>query len=102
MAHLGLDNPVPGMPYAVADPSSPVEVGTVWFVSAHQLGLTLDDAGPGLVVIGATPANPGHPDGGAMAIVSTYGLDEDSFRRVRERWSQWWRTQYPGSADPVE
>jgi len=102
MASLGVDNPVAGERFDVSDPSRPLRAGEVWFVSDHQVGLTLDDLGPGLVVAGIKPTSPASPDGGAMAILSTYGLDDAAFAAVRERWSAWWRSACPGSADPVE
>jgi len=101
-ASFDLDTPVPGERYDVGGQGGPVDSGEVWFVSAHQLGLTLDDLGPGLVVAGAKPVSPTSPNGGAMAIVSTYGLDDRAFSAVRDRWSRWWSSTYPGAADPVE
>lgn len=92
----------PGERYAVSAPDSPLDAGEVWFRSEHQLGLTLDDLGPGLLVLGAKPVSPASPDGGAMAILSTYGLDDAAFSAVRDRWSRWWRTGYPDGAEPVE
>jgi len=36
-----------------------------------------------------------------MAILSTYGLDEEEFAAVRARWAAWWRQHYPAGAEPV-
>lgn len=99
---LGVNAPVPGERYDVADQDGPVGSGQVWFVADHQFGLTVDELGPGLVVTGAKPVSPACPDGGAMAIVSTYGLDDKAFAAARDRWSRWWRRTYPGGGDPVE
>ena len=46
--------------------------------TAHQLGLTVDSYGPGLVIV--------HP--GRMAIVTTYGLDDDEVAALERRWRE--------------
>ena len=48
----------------------------------HQVGLVVDGYGPGLVIIHAKP------DGGGMAIVTTYGLDDDAFAELERRWRE--------------
>ncbi|MBA3250790.1 MAG: hypothetical protein H0T66_10915 [Geodermatophilaceae bacterium] len=74
--------------------------GTFWFRSEHQHGLTLDPLGPGLVIAGTKPVRPGSP-GGAMAIVTAYGLTDAEWTAARDRWVVWWRGHYPGAAEPV-
>jgi len=70
-----------------------------FFSTDHQQGHVLDGLGPGLVVLGETPGRPGQQPG-AMAIVSTYGLDDDAFAREQDSWTAWWRAAYP-DADPA-
>jgi hypothetical protein len=53
--------------------------GEVWFRTEHQLGLTVDDWGDGLLVVSTAP-------GGGSAVLTTYGLDAAAFARLRERW----------------
>jgi hypothetical protein len=36
----------------------------------------------------------------AMAIITTYGLDDVAFDEQRETWTRWWRSVYP-DAEPV-
>jgi hypothetical protein len=36
-----------------------------------------------------------------MAIVTTYGLDDDAFAAERSRWESWWRSGYP-KAEPAQ
>jgi len=71
--------------------------GTVWFRSDHQVGLTVDAWGDGLLVAAAVP---GGTDEGtpAMAILSTYGLDDDDVAALDARWSAWWQAH--AVADP--
>ena len=69
--------------------------GEVLFTSDHQTGLTVDGYGPGLVILHAKPPETRPPHGGGMAIVTTYGLDDDAFAALERRWSSWWREHYP-------
>ena len=52
------------------------------------------EVGPGLAVVGETPARPGK-EVGAMLIVTTYGQDDAQFDREVEAWSAWWREAFP-------
>jgi hypothetical protein len=36
-----------------------------------------------------------------MAIVSTYGLDDEAFEHQRSAWDAWWRERYPDAEAPV-
>jgi uncharacterized protein YndB with AHSA1/START domain len=58
--------------------------GAVWFRSEHQLGLTVDAWGDGLLVVGAPPS-------GGSAVLTTYGLDARELEALRERWTASWR-----------
>lgn len=89
----------PDVTALLAAPDLP-DAGEFWFRSTHQLGLTLPSLGPGLVIAGVKPVRPGS-NGGAMGIVTAYGLDDTDWAAARERWVAWWRGHYPGAADPV-
>lgn len=69
--------------------------GQLWFSSPHQLGITVDEWGDGLLVLGATPESPRQPHGGAMAVLTTYGLDDAAFTDLAARWEAWWQQRYP-------
>lgn len=71
------------------------EHGTVWFRSPHQVGLTVTGWGDGLLVVGSMPPGPVHPDGVVMGVLSTYGLDDDTFDRLAGRWRSWWAERFP-------
>jgi len=85
------------------DPAGPLRDALAqheeFFSTDNQRGLVLDNLGPGLVVLGETPARPGQRPG-AMVIVSTYGLDDDAFAREQDAWTAWWRASFP-DADPA-
>ena len=66
----------------------------VFFTAPHQRGVVLEKSGPGLAVVGETPAGPGK-EVGAMLIVTTYGQDDAQFDREVEAWESWWREAFP-------
>jgi uncharacterized protein YndB with AHSA1/START domain len=68
--------------------------GEVWFRSANQLGITVDGWADGLLIVGVAPASPSRPGGHAMAVLSTYGLDDSSFDTLRDRWTGWWSERF--------
>ncbi|MET9268421.1 hypothetical protein [Kribbella sp. NPDC003557] len=69
----------------------------VWYRSDHQLGLTVDAWGNGLLVLSHVPPGDRKPDGATMAILSLYGaVDRDVDRdAVDARWRAWWSKRWP-------
>lgn len=86
-----------GTPYAVRLVDEDVK-GEVWFRSEHQFGVTVDAWGDGLLVVAYTPPSEAKPQGVAMAVLSTYGLDSTRFDDLNARWSAWWSARYPAPA----
>jgi hypothetical protein len=102
LAQLGLDDVAEqpaGERYEATVATEPV-TGGVWFRSENQAGLTIDQWGDGLLVVGTQPPSPRMPQGGAMAILTTYGLAEDRFQALQSRWTEWWQARY--SYEPAE
>jgi hypothetical protein len=64
--------------------------GSIWFRSKHQIGLTADECGDGLLVVARRPATAGSPHGGGMAVLTFYGSGDRDFEAWRERWHAWW------------
>lgn len=65
--------------------------GMVYFKDTHQLALTIDDLGPGLLVLAPSArANTDRSGGRAQIILTTYELDDDEFDALAERWTRWW------------
>jgi hypothetical protein len=96
---LGLSEVVglaPGARYRAAAATGEELAGQVWARSPHQLTLTVDGVGDGLLVLAEQPATEHRPEGGALLVLTTYGLDDAEFDKVRERWSQWWAAQRRG------
>jgi hypothetical protein len=79
---LGLEAGAPGEPYAGTTAWGERLAGRVLFRTAHQLGLTVDAYGRGLAIVHSKP------DGGGMAIVTTYGLDDATFAALERRWRE--------------
>ncbi|GIH74297.1 SRPBCC family protein [Planobispora longispora] len=88
----------PGSPYELDGPTGERLRGEVWFRSANQLGLTVAGWGDGLLVAGRTPASPANPEGGAMMVLTAYGLDDDAFAALESRWTTWWARHHPAGA----
>ena len=68
--------------------------GAVWFVSEHQLGVTVDEWGDGLLVISGIEPSEAKPKGAAMAVLTSYGLDQPAYDALANRWTEWWQPRY--------
>ena len=93
--------PADGVPTLLKTP--PVKLGEPWFQAANQQGVVLASLGPGLLITAAKAPLVGEdgPMGAdAMAIITTYGLDDAAFDDQREVWTTWWRSAYP-DAEPA-
>lgn len=90
--HLGLAavrGQAAGSAYTAEAATGDLLSGTVWFTSRHQLGLTVDDWGDGLLVVAEGPTE-GPPYDGAQAVLTTYGLDPQRHHELQGRWRGWW------------
>ena len=68
--------------------------GTVWYRAPHQVGVTVDGFGDGLIIVQIRPKTAKSAHGGGVLILTTYGMTEAAFAELRERWSQWWTNTY--------
>lgn len=68
--------------------------GIVWHRGVYQLGLTVDGYGDGLVMLNNRPRTAKSPHGGGNIVITTYGLSDDAYAGLRERWTAWWRGAY--------
>ena len=99
---LGLDAaPAPGEPYAM--PLGPDDAsGQVWFTARHQIGVTVEAWGDGLlVVLDSPPKAEKRPRGSTMMTLTTYGLSDAAFADLQVRWKTWWDARFE-NADPHE
>jgi uncharacterized protein YndB with AHSA1/START domain len=74
--------------------------GAVWFVARHQIGVTVDAWGDGLlVVLDSPPKADKRPRGATMLTLTTYGLSDAAFADLEGRWKTWWDERFE-TADP--
>lgn len=85
-----------GARYAATTPFREELTGEVWFRSRHQLGLTVDGWGDGLLVAVERPADDERPHGGVQLVLTSYGLDGLAFAGWFERWTRWTRATLLG------
>ncbi|GAA0957787.1 hypothetical protein GCM10009554_68980 [Kribbella koreensis] len=95
---LGLDGAV-GSEYR-ADVVGEAVSGSVWFRSEHQVGLTVDQWGDGLLVLSYIAPGEEKPSGAAMAVLTLYDLGDNEREQLGERWQAWWSTRYPAPPQP--
>jgi hypothetical protein len=91
----------PGDRYSAATPVGTLN-GKVWYRSAHQAGLSVDDWGDGLLIVGVAATSTAKPHGDVMAILTTYGLSDIEFNDVGARWTQWWGERYQNHTSEPE
>lgn len=83
----------PGSRYVTTLPTGDELEGEVWFVTDHELGLTVDSWGDGLLIVATEQEDdPGGPR--SMAVLTTYGKDDTEVEAIRQRWTQWWATTH--------
>jgi hypothetical protein len=80
----------PGSPYKAETAAGGELSGQVWASSPYQLLLTVDQFGDGLAVLAQQPHAAHRPEGGVLAVLTTYGLDDSAFTQVESRWTSWW------------
>jgi uncharacterized protein YndB with AHSA1/START domain len=68
--------------------------GTVFYRAPHQMGLTVDGFGDGLLIVQVRPKTAKSAHGGGSVIVTTYGTSDADFAQLRDRWSRWWTDTY--------
>jgi hypothetical protein len=83
-----------GQRYSVKTAMGDTIEGEVWFRSAHQIGLTVDGYGDGLLLVTTRPRTAKSPHGNGSACITTYGLDDAAFAGLHKRWTDWWRSRY--------
>jgi uncharacterized protein YndB with AHSA1/START domain len=77
------DQPV-GADYDVTVANGERLAGQVWFRSPHQVGLTVQQWGDGLLVAGQVPVTEQHPTGGEMMVLTVF--DAGVYSDVEKRW----------------
>lgn len=95
---LGLpDTAAVGATYAITAPMGDALAGRIWHRGRHQVGVTIDGVGDGLLI--AMDRGPGGklPNGHSQVILTTYGQDDRSFDELAARWRTWWSEHFDGT-----
>ena len=88
---LGIDVAATGSTRYQADSATGDQLtGTVRLRARNQVVVTVDDWGPGLLVVGKQPVNSQRPQGGWQVVLTTYGLSEQAHADLAQRWESWW------------
>jgi hypothetical protein len=72
--------------------------GTVRLRAKNLTVYTVDEWGPGLLIVGKQPINPQRPQGGWQVVLTTYGLSQPDHAELAQRWEAWWNTLVSPSA----
>ena len=92
---LGLDAaPAAGEPWSMPLGPDAAASGQVWFTARHQIGVTVDAWGDGLLVVVDQPPSEKRPRGTTMLTLTTYGLDDAALADLQARWQAWWRERF--------
>lgn len=65
--------------------------GTLLYQTEHQVGLQLHGITESLLILRETPAGSHPPHGTVSPVLSVYGVDDETFAQVQQRWESWWR-----------
>ena len=91
---LGLDA-APAAGEAWTGPIGPdASAGEVWFTARHQIGVTVDVWGDGLLIVVDQPPTGDKPHGSTMLTLTTYGLSDAAFADLQARWQAWWDERF--------
>ena len=92
---LGLDAaPAAGEPWSMPLGPDAAASGQVWFTARHQIGVTVDAWGDGLLVVVDQPPSAKRPRGTTMLTLTTYGLDDAELSGLQTRWQAWWDERF--------
>ncbi|MFO0633689.1 MAG: SRPBCC domain-containing protein [Nannocystaceae bacterium] len=91
---LPLQLRTPGAAVRVAAPTGDELVGTLWHRGRHQIGVTVDAWGDGLLVIIDRSPDAKRPAGSTQVILTTYGLSDAAFAALEDRWKRWWPSAF--------
>lgn len=80
----------PGTAYATTAPTGDALAGRIWHRGRHQLALTVDGIGDGLLVAMDRAPDAKYPHGHSQLILTTYGLSDRTFDELAARWRTWW------------
>lgn len=90
----GLGDLAAGAAYSAAISTGENLIGVVWYQTHFQTALTVEGWGQGLLAVTDMGVSPRRPHGGGSLVLTTYGLSDDAFAALQQRWQQWWDHRY--------
>lgn len=97
IAALNLPSAPVDAPYAATAPTGDPLAGQIWHRGKHQLGVTVDALGDGLLVAMDRAPSADKP-GFSSITLTTYGLADDAFTALESRWRSWWAAHFTVAA----
>lgn len=85
-----------GSAYAVTAPMGDALAGKIWHRGKHQLAVTVDGFGDGLVIAMDRAPDDKYPNGHSQLIITTYGLSDQKYAELVARWGTWWTERFDG------
>lgn len=83
-----------GTAYAITAPMGDALAGRIWHRGRHQLVVTVDGVGDGLLVAMDHGPDDKVPRGHSQVILTTYGLSDAAFDELSTRWRTWWSKRF--------
>lgn len=90
----GIDGVAVGDRYEATAVTGEALTGVVRFRTEHQVGVSVEAWGPGLLVLARRPPSPKSPHGGGFALLTAFGASEEGLARLTEAWSGAWRQTF--------
>ena len=84
----------PGTAYAITAPTGDALAGRVWHRGRHQMALTVDGVGDGLLLVMDRAPDAKQPNGHTQLVLTTYGLPARTFDELAARWRTWWSERF--------
>ena len=87
----------PGTAYSITAAMGDALAGQIWHRGRHQMAITVDGVGNGLLVAMDRAPDPKYPNGHSQVILTTYGLSDRAFDELAARWRTWWNERFDGT-----
>ena len=65
--------------------------GALWHASRHQRGVLVESGRADLVIVKTQKALAAEETSRANVLITTYGLDDEQYGRLRADWEAWWQ-----------
>jgi hypothetical protein len=87
----------PGTSYAITAAMGDALAGQIWHRGRHQMAVTVDGVGNGLLVAMDRAPDAKRPHGHSQVVLTTYGLSDRAYDELAARWRTWWSERFDSS-----